>query len=103
MSLTPAPLSSFSFPTTKKIYGVVVDQNTQTATILKVLDTISKLDGDLVLFLSVLPHDVTTRPDWDLISKAVRVRGYQGKQFEVRYINQADIPAIADEISVLQA
>jgi hypothetical protein len=102
MSITPSPADSFSFPATKKIYGVVITKDTKRAEILRTLDTMSKLDGDLVLFLSVLPHDVTTRVDWELITKAVRVRGFRGEDHQVRYINESDIDTVATQISVLK-
>jgi hypothetical protein len=84
------------YPSTQETYGIVVKAETTTAELGKQRKALEKLDGDNFVLLSVKPHDVKSRPDWEAIDEEFRTLAR--RSFDVEYVSESDIKVLARKI-----
>ena len=91
-----------NFPETIKVYGIVVRETTAAEDIRSDLLHLGSMDADLVVFLSVDPHDVKARDEWPSIKASIRVREYRGDKYQAWQVKESDLPSIAEDMSVIR-
>lgn len=85
----------FSYPSSAKVYGIVVDDRLGSPVIKIGLDALHQVDGDLLVFLCLAPHDIRTRTDWDDLVSHIRFRNGKERECEVRLVQSPEELLIA--------
>jgi hypothetical protein len=89
----------FAYPTTQYVRGVVVGNGSTTDDILGRL--VQLRETDKVVFVSVAPHDVRARNDWQKIQDHVRNRSIGNNRFDVRIVSKEELSAVNDQIALM--
>ncbi|MCA7889050.1 hypothetical protein LGM58_38375 [Burkholderia contaminans] len=93
-----APDEVERFPLDEIIYGIVVRASTTRAELAEKSQILTRMDPDRIVLLSVSPHDVTQRRDWqdiELLFTSVAAH------LAVERVNEVDVGRIATEIAVM--
>lgn len=89
----------WSYPEDECTYGVLVSADTPREALMRQATALTRLDPDRVVLISIAPHDVRDRQDWNDIRIAFDVFP---RDLEVRKVLAREVDTISDAIDVLK-
>lgn len=88
------------YPDTEKTYGIVVTDATGNEELNEKRAHLERADPDNIVFLSVIPHDITARADWKEIESAFSAFPRRG--VDVESVTAEQIEHLVEKITVLR-
>lgn len=77
------------YPDASRVYGMVIDSRLADAMIRIGLDALRAVDGELLVFLCLAPHDIRSREEWPALEREIGFANGK-REYEVRMVTHPE-------------